>query len=270
MKDCLVVNGCSYMYEYVHGEGHDDFAEQLGIAKAESLAISGCNNSRIIRSTLKHSYLSSSKNFYVIGATFVHRNEAPILKCDDPHSFEGRWTNPQNQYYKPRWEHHWTDKDTATFVELKLKEEVYSLLDRTEDLMYRYQTMIESLELRGHSVVIFQQADNSYFPELSNRRLSLFKSTPSLSLNPIIRISCAEASTLIVKIFLRLISFCKQFFSHVSGFLKFSNSILSFLLFQILLIAPGPTPIQLSDFQYIVLCLEKKFGFEKFEISYRS
>ena len=53
------------------------------------------------------------------------------------------------------------------------------MLDRTEDLMYRYQTMIESLELRGHSVVIFQQADNSYFPELSNRRLSLFKSTPN-------------------------------------------------------------------------------------------
>jgi len=171
----LVVNGCSYMDVYALGHGHLDLSKKLNIPKAESLTYSGCSNSRIIRTTLKHSYITQQKNFYVLGMTFIGRSEVPILRFDDTLSFEGRWTNPQNQMFQNKWEHHWTEKDTERFVELKLKEEVFSVVDRTEDLMYRLLSLIESLESRGHRILIYQQADTTYFNEIDNSRLSLYK-----------------------------------------------------------------------------------------------
>jgi hypothetical protein len=46
--------------------------------------------------------------------TFLSRAELPIL--DDPdRSFEGQWTNPQNQEFSSRWQHNWTKKDTDLF-----------------------------------------------------------------------------------------------------------------------------------------------------------
>ena len=121
MIEGLVVNGCSYMDVYAQGNGHRDLAEKLNLLHYESIAQSGCSNSRIIRTTLKHSYNSSRKNLYVLGMTFISRSEAPILCCDDPGSFEGRWTNPQNQIFRDQWEHHWTEKDTEKFVEIKIR-----------------------------------------------------------------------------------------------------------------------------------------------------
>ena len=175
----LVVNGCSYMHVYALGNGHNDLADRLGITDAESIAQSGCNNSRILRTTVKDSYLTDVPTFYVLGMTFISRSEVPILKYEPGESaatsFEGRWTNPQNQLYASRWEDHWTNKDTDTFVDLKLKEELVSLLDRTEDLMYRMLTTISDLESRGHSVLLYQQADSDYFCELEAPRLQLFK-----------------------------------------------------------------------------------------------
>ena len=175
MIEGLVVNGCSYMDVYAQGNGHRDLAEKLNLLHYESIAQSGCSNSRIIRTTLKHSYFSQRKNFYVLGMTFIGRSEAPILRCNDPVSFEGRWTNPQNQIFRDQWEHHWTEKDTEKFVEIKLKEELYSLLDRTEDLMYKLLSLIESLEYRGHRVLIYQQADSSYLSDLDVPKLNLYK-----------------------------------------------------------------------------------------------
>lgn len=181
MIEGLVVNGCSYMDVYAMGNGHVDLlnkinlALKLNITSCETIAQSGCSNSRIVRTTLKHSYIAQQKNLYVLGMTFISRNEIPILKSDDPLSFEGRWTNPQNQLIQNRWDDHWTIKDTKRFVSLKLKEEVHSILDRTEDLMYRLLSLIESLQSRGHRVLIYQQADSSHIPYLDNARLKLFK-----------------------------------------------------------------------------------------------
>lgn len=180
MIERLVVNGCSYMDVYALGNGHIDLASRFSVPVAESIAQSGSSNSRILRTTLKDSYSTSGPTLYVLGMTFISRNEVPILKYpswDDPAtSFEGRWTNPQNQLFRSQWEDFWTEKDTATFVELKLKEELVSLLDRTEDLMYRLLSMIADLESRNHKVIVYQQADTSYFSDLSVPRLSLFKS----------------------------------------------------------------------------------------------
>jgi hypothetical protein len=162
------------MESYANGGGHRDLAENLGIEKYSSLAIGGSANSRILRTTLKHSYQTDGPTFYVIGMTFISRTEIPILKYApdemENSSFEGRWTNPQNQKFSNRWEHFWTEKDTEKFVDIRLKAELYSLLDRTEDLMYQMLAAISDLTSRGHAVLLYQQADSSILlPKYSNQ-----------------------------------------------------------------------------------------------------
>lgn len=169
----LVVNGCSYMEAYASGLGHQDLAQRLGIAGSESLAIGGSANTRIIRTTLKHSYLTDRACFYVLGMTFVSRLEIPIL--ENQSDFEGRWTNPQNQQFKKHWQYGWTQSDTDRFVEVKLKSEVYSILDRVEDLMYKILTMIADLQHRGHQIIVYQQADDLYHDLLDDPRLRLLQ-----------------------------------------------------------------------------------------------
>lgn len=173
----LVVNGCSYMETYATGQGHTDLAQRLLILKAESLAIGGSANSRIIRTTLKHSYQTTEPTFYVLGMTFLSRNEIPILQ--EKHEFEGRWTNPQNQAFKDRWSYDWNQKDTDKYVDLKLKSEIHSIDDRLDDLQYRIMSMIADLHSRGHRVLIFQQADTLYQEHfIQATEFDLFRSTP--------------------------------------------------------------------------------------------
>jgi hypothetical protein len=178
MINTVVVNGCSYMECYVQGMGHHDLAARLGIDHAHSLAIGGSANSRILRTTLKHSHTATAPTFYVLGMTFVSREEIPIM-CDGD-EFEGAWTNPQNQQFRDRWVPHWSDRDTEKFVSLKLKYEMCSVLDRTEDLMYRMLAAISLIRSRGHRVLMFQQADDLYQEFLSHPRLCWFKNQPEI------------------------------------------------------------------------------------------
>jgi hypothetical protein len=166
----LVVNGCSYMELYAKGEGHVDLANRLGIDNAASLAIGGSANSRIIRTTLKHSYESPEYNFYVLGMTFLSRNEIPILTVDSDNDWEGPWTNPQNQDFKHQWQPNWTENDTDLYVEQKLKTEIYSTFYRYEDLQFRILSMVNDLKSRGHGVLVFQQADDLHLPFVDHNR----------------------------------------------------------------------------------------------------
>lgn len=174
----LVVNGCSYMNAYTGGKGHIDLATKLKISTAVDLSQSGCSNNRIIRTTLKDSFLSAEKTLYILGITFIVRNEIPILKLrpdeNELTSFEGRWTNPQNQMYSYRWEDFWTEKDTDTYVDLMNKESLYGVIDKTEHLMYQLVSLIDSLVFRGHRIIIYQQADQCYFQYLNSDKLKLF------------------------------------------------------------------------------------------------
>ncbi len=163
------------MESYASGNGHVDLAKQLGIDTSESLAIGGSCNNRILRTTLKHAAANSTPSLYVLGMTFVSRTEIPILIEED--NFEGRWTNPQNQQFRSRWQPHWSDTDYKNYIDLMTKWEVYSLLDRTEDLMYRMLSTEHMLLNLGHQVLMFQQADSSYWMWLSNPRLALLKSS---------------------------------------------------------------------------------------------
>jgi hypothetical protein len=174
----LVVNGCSYMEAYASGQGHEDLAAKLNIATAESLAIGGSANSRILRTTLKHSYQSDCPTVYVLGMTFLSRLEIPIL--ENQSDFEGRWTNPQNQKFKQHWQYGWTEQETQQFVDIKLKSEIYSILDRIEDLMYRMLSVVSDLRSRGHQVLMYQQADNLYQDLLEHPRLKLFKTVANI------------------------------------------------------------------------------------------
>jgi hypothetical protein len=176
----LVVNGCSYMEMYASGQGHKDLAQQLNIPVATSLAIGGSANSRIIRSTLKHSYQATVPTFYLLGMTFLSRLEWPILYQDPTREFEGVWTNPQNQQFRSQWMPQWSERDTDRWIELKLKSEMYSIVDRMEDLMYRMLSLQASLESRGHRVLMYQQADNIYQEYLNEPKLALFKNNPSI------------------------------------------------------------------------------------------
>jgi hypothetical protein len=166
------------MQAYAQGGGHQDLAKQLGILKSQTLAIGGSANTRIIRTVLKHSYQATEPTFYVLGMTFLSRLEIPILK--DLSEFEGRWINPQNQEFKEQWEHHWTDQDSKLFVEIKLKTEVYSILDRLEDLQYRMLSLIHDLRSRGHGVVLYQQADNIYQEFLDDPKMLPIKLFPEI------------------------------------------------------------------------------------------
>lgn len=175
----VVVNGCSYMESYARGNGHVDLARNLGfvgkfnIPQASTLAIGGSANTRILRTTLKHSYQAQQPMLYILGMTFLSRLEIPI--CEPENDFEGRWVNPQNQEFKNRWQHGWLQEDSDKFVKTKLKTEVFSVLDRIEDLMYRMITTITDLQSRGHRVLMFQQADNLYQVFLDDPRLKYFK-----------------------------------------------------------------------------------------------
>jgi hypothetical protein len=166
------------MQAYANGGGHQDLAEQLGIPRSQSLAIGGSANTRIMRTVLKHSYQTSEPTFYVLGMTFLSRLEIPILK--DLSEFEGRWINPQNQEFKEQWEHHWTDQDSKLFFELKLKTDVYSILDRVEDLQYRMLSLIHDLRSRGHGVLLYQQADNLYQQFLDHPKMLPIKLRPEI------------------------------------------------------------------------------------------
>lgn len=166
------------MEAYATGNGHTALAQQLGIARATSLAIGGSANTRIIRTTLKHSYQTEHPTLYILGMTFLSRLEIPIL--ENQGEFEGRWTNPQNQQFIKDWQHNWMQKDTDQFVDIKLKSEVYSILDRTEDLMYKIVSMISNLESRGHGVVVYQQADDVYNLFINDSRLDLFRKTKNI------------------------------------------------------------------------------------------
>jgi len=157
------------------GNGHADLAQQLDIANCSSLAIGGSANSRILRSTLKHSYQATVPTFYLLGMTFLSRLEIPILGQDPNREFEGAWTNPQNQQFRSQWVQHWSDSDTAQWIELKLKSELFSIADRLEDLMYRMLSLQASLTARGHRVLMYQQADNIYQEFLEDSRFEHFK-----------------------------------------------------------------------------------------------
>jgi hypothetical protein len=170
----LVVNGCSYAEWYARGNGHVDLANQLGIDTAKSLALPSSCNTRILRTSLKDSYATAIPTLYVIGLTFLGRSELPIRPPTD--DFEGRWLSITN-YPAPtaQYDLGWNSELVEKFIDLRLKYQLYSILDRLEDLMYLISSTINDLKSRGHQVLIFKQADDVYESMLDDPRVDLLK-----------------------------------------------------------------------------------------------
>jgi hypothetical protein len=149
------------MHCYSLGDGHNDLATKLNIDQAVSLALPGTGNSRIIRTTLKDSYLTSEKTLYIVGLTFLKRTELPINAIPVP--FEGRWL-PISNYVNPSYNYidNWNAKDTENFIKLKIKSELLYVKDALESLQYQVLSMITDLHHRGHQVVVFKNPRDNY------------------------------------------------------------------------------------------------------------
>ena len=164
----LVSNGCSYMARYAQVApnslpGHVELAKKLNFDTSQSLAISGSCNNRIIRTTLKDSYLTSEPTFYVIGLSFLARGEFPISNKQD--LFEGKWLSTQHLLHPDTQQKtipYWSEADTKNIIELKNKTEVDSIEDRLENSMFQLLSMINDLLYRGHQVLVFRNPEDAY------------------------------------------------------------------------------------------------------------
>ena len=179
MIEQLVVNGCSYMAIYAQGQGHKDLADRLIIPESQSMARAGTCNNRIIRTTLKHSYQTLIPSLYIVGLTFLDREELPIGKEES--EFEGRWVSVQNGFLGSNFEDTWNQRDCDNYLNLKVRIRlVNNLIDRIEDLMYKILSLIGDLESRGHRALVFAQIAQEFRPHVDHPRLQLLKSTANI------------------------------------------------------------------------------------------
>lgn len=175
MVNRLVANGDSYMHAYANGQGPKDLANQLGIAESASFALPGSCNSRIIRTTLKDSYTINQPTLYIVGLSFLHRNELPISWGDE---FEGRWLSFQVDLNPEKIDSYfWSSSDSKRAVECFTKLAPYAVKDQLEQLMFSLLAMISDLTKRGHQVVVFRQPPETYVELnlLDEERFKFFK-----------------------------------------------------------------------------------------------
>lgn len=171
----LVINGCSYMENYVLGNGHKDLASNLNIKHTQSLSMAGSCNSRILRTTLRDSYQTTEPTLYVIGLTMLHRYELPISQQSNT---DGRWTSITGNMFSKEYFPENIDKN-INITDLNRYSKFWNLVfyqkDALEDLMYRLLCLIDSLMLRNHRVVVFNTAENSVSYYIDNHCFALLR-----------------------------------------------------------------------------------------------
>ena len=162
------------MVGYVHGQGHIDLATMLKINNTASLTKSDSSNDRIVRTTLKDSYATADPTLYIIGLSFLGRMELPVQHL--PNLFEGRWFSFQNSENKKFLNNIiLSDSEFQSVLDIKHKVEAESIEDRLEDLMYKLLSLVSSLQSRGHSVVVFNTADDLIVPYLAMGKFKLLQ-----------------------------------------------------------------------------------------------
>ena len=178
----LVVNGCSYMQFYAHGNGHGDLASQLKISDYHCLAKNGSCNNRIIRTTLRDSFANPDPTFYLIGMTFVSRYELPVNQ--DRTDQDGKWLSftTQGSVYPPTavMDPCVSKKDLKSYQDIWSKINLVSVDEWAEDLQYRLLSMCDSLNHRGHSCIIFNTADTVLDYVLDQSKFQPLRSHPQI------------------------------------------------------------------------------------------
>ena len=177
MIDRLVVNGCSYVNCYDIGNGHVDLAERLNMPSAYSLALPGSCNNRIIRTTLKDSYITDRPTLYIVGLSFLNRSELPVGR---ENGIEGKWISFQNQINSNSIANFWSDQDSQQAVEQNLKIESHAVKDKFEDLMFKLLAIISDLTSRNHQIVIFRQPPDYYTNYLGENRFRFLKNCANI------------------------------------------------------------------------------------------
>jgi len=75
----LLVNGCSFSANYYLA---NNLARQIGLDSAESIAIGGSSNRRIIRTTLEYLEQHDDIGFVLLGLSFMRRREGTFLATE--------------------------------------------------------------------------------------------------------------------------------------------------------------------------------------------
>lgn len=163
MIERLVVNGCSYMDVYVGGNGHKELGSQLNIPTVLSKAIPGASNQRIIRTTLEDCYNSDTPTLYVIGITFLHRFDLPIIASE--HGMD-KWQSfnnislVDNQF--PTFDANIALNDVIEYKKLLSKFRTCSGPEVSAECVLTLTSMVDSIINNGHTVVIFNTGDISF------------------------------------------------------------------------------------------------------------
>jgi hypothetical protein len=163
------------MQNYARGNGHSDLAAALDIQKWQSLAESGSCNNRIIRTTLRDSFINPEPTLYVIGLTFLSRYELPVNQ-DRPEP-NGKWLSftTQGSVYTDL-DPGVSKKDLESYRDIWLRVNLIGVDELVDDLQYRLLSMCHSLTHRGHGCVIFNTADAVFDYVLDQHRFAPMRS----------------------------------------------------------------------------------------------
>lgn len=155
----LVLCGCSYMANYANGSGHIDFAKQLNIPYATSLADFGISNNNILRRVLKDSYASTIPTFYLIGLSFFDRTELPVLTGNNDETWLSFPSQTRNFSASDSLVNTITAADVYQFDNLRDRIWAQNGKWQFDDFILRLTSFINDLEYRGHAVLVFSTAD---------------------------------------------------------------------------------------------------------------
>jgi len=144
------------MDHYVRGNGHADLANLLGINQIRDLSESGASNDRIIRTTFEDS-LIANPSLYVLGTTFFLRQELSLSTRGD--HWESVKLGSRVNYLPP----HVSQTDVQNYIKLGLKFNQDTMDAHVELLFYRLIMLIDSLQSRGHKVLVFNTAEKAIF-----------------------------------------------------------------------------------------------------------
>lgn len=155
--------------------GGPELAASLGISNSLNMSISGSCNSRIIRTTLKDSYCNVP-TLYIVGLTFLTRYELPIGDADDN---EGKWVSITGQGIanKALDNIHFDSRTLGEFDRYWNKSTLFSMPDLLVDLQFRLLSLIDSLQARGHKIIVFNTAESVYSYFIDESRFDYLRQT---------------------------------------------------------------------------------------------
>lgn len=178
MINRLVVSGCSYMEHYATGNGHRDLAKHLGISEYVSLSKPGSCNDRIIRSVIRDCFSEHAPTLYVVGLTFLHRYELPILAAPTKDGLWESCTGKPLGNKSLQWRDEITLNDYNEYC--GARAHMFYLTETFEKTLYQVLAMIQTAKSLGHTILVFNTAESGVDHFLDEPRFQLLKVTSNI------------------------------------------------------------------------------------------